>query len=49
MATDPKAEAAKKHMEEFLKKMAADKIGTSKLDAVIKEGNSLKGDKDNPN
>lgn len=48
MAIDPKAAESRKIIEELLKKLAADKVDGTKLDAVIKEGNSLKGDKDIP-
>ncbi|MBL8291040.1 MAG: hypothetical protein JNN08_04350 [Bryobacterales bacterium] len=48
MAGDPKAEAARKHVEEALKKMKANRLDSSKIDSLIKEGNALKGDKDNP-
>ena len=46
MADDPKA--AKQAAEEVRKKLEAATVDTSKLKAVIKEGNALKGDKDNP-
>lgn len=48
MPEDPKVAAVKKEIEEMLAKMKASKVDTTKLAAVIKEGNSLKGDKDNP-
>jgi len=46
MSDDPKAAEARKKMEELLKKMSAEKIDTSKLAAVINEGNTLKSDKE---
>jgi hypothetical protein len=46
MATDPKAEAAKKQAEDLLKKIMGAKPDTSKLDALMKEGNALKNDKE---
>jgi hypothetical protein len=48
MGIDPKAQESRKIIEELLKKLAGDKVDGSKLDALIKEGNSLKGDKDIP-
>ena len=46
MDIDPKAAAAKQQIEELMKKLTAEKVDKSKLESVIKEGNSLKGDKD---
>lgn len=48
MAGDPKADAARKQVEEALKKMKASRLDSSKIDSLIKEANALKGDKDNP-
>jgi len=44
--SDPKAEEAKKKVLEALKKQKATKIDVSKLDAVAREGATLKGDKE---
>lgn len=43
---DPKAKIQK--INEALKKLAADNPSTSELDTIIKEGKSLKADKDLP-
>jgi hypothetical protein len=46
MGIDPKAAEARKRIEELIKKDLAKKVDPAKLQAVIKEGNALKGDKD---
>ena len=48
MALDPKAQEAMKKMEEMVKKIAAKKFSAGQFDAVMKEGKSLKGDKEIP-
>jgi hypothetical protein len=48
MPIDPKAAEARKKIEELLKKMDSSKSDSDKLGNLIKEGNALKGDKDNP-
>jgi hypothetical protein len=48
MPIDPKAAEARKKIEELLKSIHSNKADCDKLGAVIKEGNALKGDKDNP-
>lgn len=48
MGADPKEAAARKQVEELLKKVKAAHTDTKALEAVIKQGTALKGDKDNP-
>ncbi len=48
MPIDPKAAEARKKIEELLKGMHSTKADSDKLHNLIKEGNALKGDKDNP-
>ena len=48
MPIDPKAAEARKKIEEMLKDIDPSKPDSDKLGNLIKEGNALKGDKDNP-
>ena len=48
MGSDPKEAAARKLVEEILKKAKAGRADTKALETVIKQGNALKGDKENP-
>jgi hypothetical protein len=48
MPIDPKAAEARKKIEALLKDIDPGKPDSDKLNAVIKEGNALKNDKDNP-
>ena len=48
MGADPKEAAARKQVEEILKKVKAARGDTKTLETVVKQGNALKGDKDNP-
>ena len=48
MGADPKEAAARKQVEEILKKVKATRGDTKQLETVVKQGNTLKGDKDNP-